>query len=152
MGFLKNTAEAIANGLGQGLGDIMDAVGIGSQRRQQEFNSAEAVKEREFNANEAQLQREWEEQMANSAHQREVADLQSAGLNPVLSATLGGSYTPQGASASSGMAGTGGAINSAGILATILGAKSNYKLANAQAKLYNSQANLNSAKLIKLIK
>lgn len=37
----------------------------------------------------------WQERMANSAHQREVQDLRSAGLNPILSATGGsGAATP----------------------------------------------------------
>lgn len=46
-------------------------------------------------------------QMANSAHQREVKDLQAAGLNPVLSAKFGGAATPS-VSASSGVSGGGG--------------------------------------------
>lgn len=55
----------------------------------------------QFNADQAQLQRDYETMMSNTAHQREVADLQAAGLNPVLSAGGMGASTPTGSNASS---------------------------------------------------
>jgi hypothetical protein len=60
---------------------------IGGERRnqaQEELSSAQMAFQRE---------------MSNTAYQRQVADLKAAGINPMLSAKLGGASTPMGSQA-----------------------------------------------------
>lgn len=55
-----------------------------------------------FSANEAQKQRDWEEQMSNTAYQRQVADMRAAGVNPAMAMNgSGGASTPSSAAPSS---------------------------------------------------
>jgi len=86
MGFLDKVTDKV--GL---TGAIEDFTGVSQQRSANEANLTSAREQTAF-----------QERMSNTAHQREVKDLEAAGINPILSAKLGGASTPSGAMAQVG--------------------------------------------------
>lgn len=102
-------------------------------------------KEQAFNSAEAQKQRDWQEMMSNTAHQREVEDLKSSGLNPILSSGGSGSSTPTGSSASSNAGSPAGNIFSgiASVLSSAASLTNNRNIDRATTnQIYNSAGNL----------
>lgn len=76
-------------------GDVVIAGGqIGAtaakSKRAARWSTGEAVKARQFASTEARAARAWAAGMSSTHHVRNVQDLRAAGLNPILSAAIGG--------------------------------------------------------------
>lgn len=129
----SSSVSDLDNYMAQALGVSREnsAFNAAEAQKQRDWSSREAEIAREFNAAEAAKNRDWQERMSNTAHQREVADMMAAGLNPVLSAMGGnGASVTSGATASGSVpsgskanADTSGSAAMASILGTILTAQ-----------------------------
>ena len=112
--------------ISQGLGSVIGStLGFLGQADTNTASSQIAQQSTEASMAEAQRNRDYQERLSNSAYQRQVADLSSAGLNPMLAYIKGG-----GASTPSGSTGQ---VTSAQYISPTTAAISS-RLTSAQAK------------------
>lgn len=135
---IDNAADQISQL--KGIAQANSAFNAEQAEIQREWSEQQSAKAMQFNAAEAAKNRDWQKMMSNTAHQREIADLRAAGLNPVLSAMNGNGAAVTSGATASGVVGSGSKADAdtatSGAIANLLGS-----ILSAQTQLQNANIN-----------
>lgn len=132
--------------IGKALGSVGDVVGTTLNGLTGATNSAKT--NQRYALQSMKVQNAYEKEAAQNAHQWEIADLEKAGLNPILSSGGSGAQADTGLSAGSGQSSGIDIMTSAGNLAKTIAELPNFKKTGEQIE---AETTLNTAKADEII-
>lgn len=137
-----NKIKSNNNMWGAIIGAAISAVAaIASAASNRKFQRKTMNEQNAFNEQQAQVTREWNEQMDNTKYQRQVTDMQNAGVNPALA--MSGGVTTQATSNATASSGSG--LSGGLDLSSVMQMAVQMQQLKLQKKLIDSEANKNNA-------
>lgn len=151
MSILKGLLKGVQGFLGNGfLGDVLSsvagaAVNAHAYKKNRDYADEVRQAQNQFNAEQAQVAREYNQQMDNTKYQRQVADMQAAGVNPALAMQGGVSTQATSNAVAQGSSVASPSLDLSSVIQLALQSKQlsiQKKLADAEVRSKNADADL----------